>query len=444
MSVRVRFAPSPTGYLHVGGARTALFNYLYARHTKGTFVLRIEDTDLRRNTEEALRTIVDGLAWLGLKHDEGPYFQSRRLDLYKKYAKQLEDSGRAFWREDPGKGKAMVFKIDRTAIEWDDLVHGPSSKDISAEPDLVIIKSDGFPTYNFAAVIDDHDMNITHVIRGDEHYSNTPKQISLYRALGWEPPKFGHVPLIFDPKGEKLSKRRIDEYRGIGLPVTIEDAREMGYLPEALINFLALLGWSPGGNVEVMSLKQMEDLFTIERVGKTPAKFFTDKLQAFNQHYLKQRPFEQVRDLCMPYLKKAYDLGQVPAEKIDHAIRLHVERIRMLSDIVPMTRFFFDPKLQFRQDSMEKVLKVAGAAEVLRTVKDALAQVEPFAAKGLETALRDVAARLKVKFGQVAQPVRVAVTGSHESPPIDRTLELLGRDRVLARIEETIRTLEGT
>lgn len=443
MSVRVRFAPSPTGYLHVGGARTALFNYLFARHTKGTFVLRIEDTDLKRNTEESLRTIVDGMTWLGLKHDEGPYFQSQRLDLYKKYAKQLEDSGRAFWREDPGKGKALVFKIDRTAIEWDDLVHGPSSKDISAEPDLVIIKSDGFPTYNFAVVIDDHDMNITHVIRGDEHYSNTPKQISLYRALGWEPPKFGHVPLIFDPKGEKLSKRRIDEYRGIGLPVTIEDAREMGYLPEALINFLALLGWSPGGDIEIMSLKQMEDLFTIERVGNTPAKFFTDKLQAFNRHYLKQRPFEQVRDLCLPYLKKSYDLTQVPAEKMDHAIRLHVERIRMLSDIAPVTRFFFDPKLQFRPDSLEKVLKVAGVADVLRAVKDALAKVEPFAGKAVEAALREVAAQLKVKFGQVAQPVRVAVTGSHESPPIDQTLELLGRDRVLARIEETIRTLEG-
>ncbi|HEY3226041.1 MAG TPA: glutamate--tRNA ligase family protein, partial [Planctomycetota bacterium] len=257
MTVRVRFAPSPTGDLHIGGVRTALYNFLFARHEKGTFVLRVEDTDQKRNREESLATIKEGLSWCGLAWDEGPHYQSLRLDRYRECAKQLEAAGRAYWQEDPDKGKALRFRIDRGPCRWPDVIHGESVMDTSADPDLVIIKSDGFPTYNFAVVVDDHDMKITHVLRADEHYPNTPKQISLYRALGWEPPLFGHMPLIFAPDGSKLSKRETEKYRAMGLPVSVGECRKLGYLPEAVVNFLALLGWSPGNNVELMTLEEM-------------------------------------------------------------------------------------------------------------------------------------------------------------------------------------------
>ena len=298
MAVKVRFAPSPTGDLHVGGVRSALYNFLFARANKGIFVLRIEDTDQKRNREESFASIKDGLEWCGLRWDEGPFYQSLRLDRYRECAKQLEEAGRAYWQEDPEKGKALYFRIDRGVCAWDDLIHGESRMDTTADPDLVIIKSDGFPTYNFAVVVDDHDMAITHVLRGDEHYSNTPKQIALYKALGWEPPRFGHLPLILAPDGSKFSKRDIDKYHAIGLPATVGECRSLGYLPEAIVNFLALLGWSPGKDVELMTLADMIGKFTLERVGNTPARFLVDKLQWMNGHYIKQAPVDRLVELC--------------------------------------------------------------------------------------------------------------------------------------------------
>ena len=247
--MRVRFAPSPTGHLHVGGVRTALYNFLHARHEKGTFVLRIEDTDQKRNREESLATIKDGLAWCGLTWDEGPYYQSLRLDRYRELAGKLEKDNRAYWQEDPEKGKALYFRIDRGPCSWVDLVHGPSRMDTTKDNDLVIIKSDGFPTYNFAVVVDDIEMEITHVVRGVGHLSNTPKQALLFDALGVSRPVFGHLPTVLGPDGKKLSKR-------LGA-TAVADLRQRGYPPDAVLNYLSLLGWSHPDEKEVLTRAEL-------------------------------------------------------------------------------------------------------------------------------------------------------------------------------------------
>ena len=436
MTPRVRFAPSPTGDLHIGGVRTALYNFLFARHEKGTFVLRIEDTDQKRNREESLATIKEGLAWCGLAWDEGPHYQSLRLDRYRECAKQLEAAGRAYWQEDPDKGKALRYRIDRGPCAWTDVVHGESSMDTSADPDLVIIKSDGFPTYNFAVVVDDHDMAITHVLRGDEHFSNTPKQISLYRALGWEPPKFGHMPLIFAPDGTKLSKRETEKYAAMGLPVTVGDCRQLGYLPEAIVNFLALLGWSPGKDLELMTLDVMIEKFTIDRIGNTPAKFLVDKLLFMNAHYIKKAPLDRLVALCRPYLEKAYDLSMVTPEKLRTAVAQQQERLKRLDEIVPLTKFFFAP-VEYDSVAVEKWLKKDGI-DVVRELKSEIERMPEFGKEPVELMLKTVAGKFGLKIGGVAQPLRVASTGSAASPPIHEVLSLLGRNEVLRRIDDVI------
>ena len=436
MGIRVRFAPSPTGDLHVGGVRTALFNFLHARHEKGTFVLRIEDTDQKRNREESLATIKDGLAWCGLTWDEGPYYQSLRLDRYRELAGKLEKDNRAYWQEDPEKGKALYFRIDRGPCSWVDLVHGPSRMDTTKDNDLVILKSDGFPTYNFAVVVDDHDMNISHVLRGDEHYSNTPKQISLYKALGWEPPQFGHMPLIFAPDGTKLSKRETEKYNAMGLPVTVGDCRRLGYLPEAMVNFLALLGWSPGNDVELMTLEEMIEKFTVDRIGNTPAKFLVDKLLFMNAHYIRKTPLDKLVGLCRPYLEKAYDLSRAPADKVRAAVAQQHERLKRLDEIVGLTGYYFAP-LAYDAAAVDKWLK-NGGFDVLRELKGELKNAPDFGKERIETLLKSIAERRKLKLGNVAQPLRVAVTGTAQSPPIHDVLDLLGRDVVLERIDRAL------
>ena len=433
MTVRVRFAPSPTGDLHVGGVRTALYNFLVARHEKGTFVLRIEDTDQKRNREESLATIKEGLAWCGLTWDEGPHYQSLRLDRYKELAAKLEKDNRAYWQEDPEKGKALYFRIDRGPCAWEDLVHGPSKMDTTKDNDLVIIKSDGFPTYNFAVVVDDHDMEISHVLRGDEHYSNTPKQISLYRALGWEPPKFGHMPLIFAPDGTKLSKRETEKYNAMGLPVTVGDCRRLGYLPEAMVNFLALLGWSPGNDLELMTLPDMIEKFTIDRIGNTPAKFLVDKLLFMNAHYIKKTPLDKLVELCRPYLEKAYGLSHVPPAKLRTAVAQQQERLRRLDEVVGLTKFYFRP-VEYDPEAVEKWLK-AGGFDVLKILKPELQKLSDFGKEPIDALVKAVAEQRKAKLGAVAQPLRVATTGTAQSPPIHDVLELLGRDEVFRRID---------
>ncbi|HEU4339907.1 MAG TPA: glutamate--tRNA ligase [Planctomycetota bacterium] len=436
MGIRVRFAPSPTGDLHVGGVRTALYNFLYARHEKGTFVLRIEDTDQKRNREESLATIKEGLAWCGLSWDEGPHYQSLRLERYRECAAILEKANRTYWQEDPEKGKALYFRIDRGPCTWDDLVHGPSKMDTTKDNDLVIIKSDGFPTYNFAVVVDDHDMFITHVLRGDEHYSNTPKQISLYRALGWEPPKFGHMPLIFAPDGTKLSKRETEKYNAMGLPVTVGDCRRLGYLPEAMVNFLALLGWSPGNDLELMTLPEMIEKFTIDRIGNTPAKFLVDKLLFMNSHYIKKTPLDKLIELCRPYLQAKHDVSAIPAEKFRALVAQQQDRLKRLDEIVKLTDFYFDP-IAYDPAAVEKWL-TNGGFDVVRELKGELQRLSSFGKEPVETLLKSMAERKKVKLGGVAQPLRVAVTGTAQSPPIHDVLDLLGKDRVLERIDRAL------
>jgi glutamyl-tRNA synthetase len=441
MTVRVRFAPSPTGDLHIGGVRTALYNYLHAKHEGGVFVLRIEDTDQARNREDSLKTIKDGLAWCGLSWDEGPFYQSLRLDRYREMAKKLEEMGRAYWKEDPEKGKALYFKIDRARVGWKDLIHGEMAFDTSADPDLVIVRSNGFPTYNFAVVIDDHDMNITRVLRGDEHAPNTPKQIMIYRAFGWTPPEFGHMPLIFDPNGAKLSKREIDRYREIGLPVTVEECRRLGYLPEAIVNFLALLGWSPGNNIEMMTLEEMVKLFTPERIGSTPARFLVDKLQWMNGQYIRKCPIERLVDLCRPYLAAKYGLSGIPAETIQEAVRQQQERLKRLDEIVGLTKFIFLPDVEYDDKAVTKWLRVDGSKAILEELRAGLAPMATFEKDAVENLLKSVAEKRGLKLGRIAQPLRVAVTGGDASPPMHETLSILGRERVKSRIDAMLKKL---
>ncbi|HLF94701.1 MAG TPA: glutamate--tRNA ligase, partial [Planctomycetota bacterium] len=437
----VRFAPSPTGDLHIGGVRTALYNYLHARHEGGVFVLRIEDTDQARNREDSLKTIKEGLAWCGLAWDEGPHYQSLRLDRYRECAKQLEEMGRAYWKEDPEKGKALYFKIDRARIGWKDLIHGDMSFDTTPDPDLVILRSNGIATYNFAVVIDDHDMNITRVLRGDEHSANTPKQISLYRAFGWTPPEFGHMPLIFDPNGAKLSKREIDKYRAMGLPVTVDECRRLGYLPEAIVNFLALLGWSPGKDVELMTLDDMVKAFTIDRIGKSPARFLVDKLQSMNGHYIRKCALDRLIDLCRPYLAAAYDLSKVDLATLREAVRQQQERLKRLDEIVPLTKWVFQDKIEYDEKAVAKWLKADGGKSVLEELRAGLSGLDRFEKEAIEALLKSVAEKRALKMGKVAQPLRVAVTGGDQSPPMHETLGVLGKDRVMTRIDATLKGL---
>jgi len=441
MTVRVRFAPSPTGDLHIGGVRTALYNFLHARHEKGVFVLRIEDTDQQRNREDSLRTIKDGLAWCGIGWDEGPFYQSLRLDRYRECAAQLEKADRAYWKEDPDKGKALYFRIDRGRIGWKDLIHGEMAFDTSPDPDLVIVRSNGFPTYNFAVVVDDHDMGITRVLRGDEHAPNTPKQISLYRAFGWTPPEFGHMPLIFDPEGAKLSKREIDKYRQIGLPVTVDECRRLGYLPEAIVNFLALLGWSPGKDVELMTMDDMIRLFTVDRIGSSPARFLVDKLQSMNGHYIRQSSLDRLVSLCRPYLEAAYDLKGFPADTVREAVRQQQSRLKRLDEIVPITKFVFSPQVEYNPQAVETWLKANGGKAILEELRGGLAAMPAIEREPVEALLKTVADKHGLKLGKVAQPLRVAVTGSDASPPMHETLGVIGKERVMARIDATLKML---
>jgi len=438
MTVRVRFAPSPTGYLHIGGARTALFNFLFARHEGGAFVLRVDDTDQTRNEQAYLQTILDGLRWLGLVWDEGPHHQADRKERYRDAARELEKAGRAYWREDEGKGRALVHAIERGRIAWDDAIHGPSGLDTSNDPDLVILKSDGYPTYNFASAVDEHDLAITHVIRGDEHYANTPKQLSLFHAFGWEPPVYGHVPLIYDPQGRKISKRERYDF-----PVTIQEAQEMGYLPDALRNFVALLGWSPGGDRELMTLEEMVSLFTLDRVGKTPARFLLDKLNWMNGTYLRARtPAERVA-AARPYLERA---GCPPDRLAEPAwlaelVDLYAPRMETLTQFARAARFFFVDEIVYDPQAVAEVLGRPGAAARLARAREGLAALPALGAPAVHELLQKLAAELGCKLGDVAQPIRVAVSGGKVSPPIDRTLALLGRDTTLRRIDAALKPI---
>jgi glutamyl-tRNA synthetase len=408
--VRVRFAPSPTGYLHVGGARTALFNWLFARHEGGEFRLRIENTDTSREVAAAVDQIQDTLAWLGLDRDGEVTFQLDRMAEAQEVARRLVEEGTAY--EDDG---AIRFRMpDEGVTGWDDLVLGRIEVPNEQLDDLVIVRSDGRPTYNFVSPLEDALDGITHVIRGQDHVSNTPKQLLILEAIGADLPAYAHVPLLNGPDGRKLSKRHG--------AITVEDFREQGYIPEAFVNFLALLGWSYDDHTEVMSRDELVERFTLDRVGKSAAVFDYEKLKHLNGLYLRALPPEEYADRLVAYLReRGYEWDE---ELIRRAAPLVQEKIETLGEFPAFAGFFF-----------ARVEPEGGVdGEVLPAAVEALAQVEPFEAGEIEATLRGLAERLGLKPRDAFQPIRLAVTGSKVSPGLFESLELLGRDESLARL----------
>jgi glutamyl-tRNA synthetase len=427
---RVRFAPAPTGYLHIGGARTALFNWLYARGSEGSLVLRIEDTDKTRSTQEAVKNIIESLKWLGLDWDEGPYFQTERLEIYKEHAQKLIEEGKAH-RE----GKAVRFKIVPQEVEIPDLIHGKTKFDTSLLEDLVIMKSDGFPTYNFACAIDDALMKISLVIRGDDHLSNTPKQILLYQALDFPLPQFAHLPMILGPDRSPLSKRHG--------AVSLEQYREEGYLPEALRNYLALLGWGTPESQQFFSSQEMIGKFSLSRVSKSPAVFDLKKLTWMNGQYIKRKMEDKnerkgVIDLVIEHLKKKnYIKGEVTPEKqkwIGKIVEIVGERLKHISQIEDYAGFFFLEEVKFEQKAVDKVLKKEYVPRVLEEVLKRLEAIE-FNIENIEKLLRGLAGELNLATAKVIHPLRVILTGRMVTPPLFESMILLGKEKTLQRIK---------
>ena len=425
MTVRVRFAPSPTGYLHVGGARTALFNWLYARHTGGTFLLRIEDTDKQRSTDEHTQVILDGLTWLGLDWDETLVFQGANLARHQAAADRLLALDKAYLDEG-----AIRFRIPASEIAWDDAVHGRITFRGDDLKDFVILRSDRTPIYNFAVVVDDHDMAITHVLRGDDHISNTPKQIALYQALGWDLPVFGHVPMINGPDGKKLSKRHG--------ATAIGDYQHLGILPAAMRNFLALLGWSPGGDREIMTLAQMIDLFTLDGVQKKAAVFDTTKLEWMNGQYLSAIAPEELLPVIGPQLAA---LGVAAGrEAVLRAVGAVKTRSRTTLDIARQVAVRLDGARVVTDEKAAKEIAKdpAGYRAALAASAAALAGAE-WTPEGLEHALRALAEAQGVPAGKVFQPIRIALTGGTVSEPVNELLVVVGKEAALARLAAAAR-----
>ncbi|MBI4598172.1 MAG: glutamate--tRNA ligase [Candidatus Omnitrophica bacterium] len=429
MSVRVRFAPSPTGKLHVGSARTALFNWLFAKHHHGTFILRIEDTDQKRSNPAFLEDIYASLAFLGIQADEGPVFQSQRQAIYQEHAKKMLSAGAAIEREG-----AVVFQIPPQQVTFTDALRGDITVDTSLFETLVIMKSDGTPTYNFACVVDDALMRVSHVIRGDDHIANTPKQVVLYQALGFPLPAFAHIPLIVGADRARLSKR-------LGA-TSVEEYRQAGYLPEAVFNYLALLGWAPGGNREFVPPAEIIQLFDLAKVRKSAAYFDLKKLDWLNSQYIKQTPVPKLAEMLAPrliakgLLPAAYDrawLEQVAA--IIH------DRLRVLEDIEEEHVFFFQDPPQYHEEAVAQFLRQDGVGPRLLALRDRLSRLASFDAASIEQATRGMIAEQHFASKELIHPVRVAVTGRAVSPPLFEVMAVLGKDKVLKRLDDAATTL---
>jgi glutamyl-tRNA synthetase len=478
-SVRVRFAPSPTGYLHVGGARTALFNWLFARNRGGAFIVRIEDTDRRRSTEESTGRILSSLHWLGLDWDEGPgvggefepYFQMQRLPFYRAVTEQLLEQGKAYYCyctqqelearrkaalaegkapgydrrcrclspqkravcEGEGRKPAVRFAMPsegETVV--DDLIRGLVRFSNEQLDDLVIVKADGSPTYNFAVVVDDVLMKISHVIRGDEHLANTPRQIRIYEALGYPVPQFAHVSMILGEDRTKLSKRHG--------AASLSDYRSSGYLPEAMFNFLALLGWAYDDKTEIMTRDEIIERFRLENVSPAPAVFSKDKLDWMNGVYIRQLPLDDLATHLLPFLENAGLTAK--RETVRRLVPLIQERIKVLADGVPLVDFFFQEEITYDAELLiGKGMDAANSLISLGRVREALDRVPAFDETTLESTLRDLARELELKAGQLFGIIRVAVTGKTVAPPLFGTMSILGKERVLSRIEEAEKAL---
>jgi len=421
MPIRVRFAPSPTGYLHVGGARTALFNWLFARREGGKFLLRIEDTDKARSTNEHTQVILDGLEWLGLDWDEDPIFQGARLARHQHVADQLLKEGKAYMEEE-----AIRLRVPPGELSWEDAVHGRISFKGEDIRDFVILRSDRSPLYNFAVVVDDIDMQISHVLRGDDHISNTPKQIAVYRALGQMTPIFGHVPMIHGPDGKKLSKRHG--------ATAVGDYQHLGILPEAMRNFLALLGWSPGGDREIMSKEELRDLFSLDGILKKPAVFDTTKLEWMNGQYLSAKTAEELLPLVQPELAKLGLNGDTAG--VLKAITAVKTRSRTTLDVARQVAVRLDGKFVALDEKAQKEIAKDTAAyrESLAAAVEALKSVTEWSPESLEKVLRSLAEQRNVAAGKVFQPIRIALTGGTVSEPVNELLSVVGKEAALRRL----------
>ncbi len=425
MPVRVRFAPSPTGYLHVGGGRTALFNWLYARHTGGQFLLRIEDTDKQRSTDEHTQVILDGLIWLGLDWDEELVFQGARIARHQEAADRLLAEGKAYVDEG-----AIRFRVPAGEIAWEDAVHERISFQGEDLKDFIILRTDRTPIYNLAVVVDDVDMAITHVLRGDDHISNTPKQIALYRALGFEPPIFGHVPMINGPDGKKLSKRHG--------ATAVGDYQHMGILPAAMRNFLALLGWSPGGDREIMTQDEMVQLFSFEGVQKKAAVFDTTKLEWMNGQYLSASTPESLLPIIAPQLAELGVTAETDA--VLRAIGAVKTRSRTTIEIARQVAVRLDPKFVTIDEKAAKEIAKdeAGYKTGLQAAMAALRDAD-WSPAALEQRLRALADERGVAAGKIFQPIRIALTGGTVSEPVNELLYVVGKDAALRRLEAAAR-----
>src|SRR5580698_789714 len=438
MKTRVRFAPSPTGYLHIGGARTALFNWLYARHTGGTFILRIEDTDAARNSQDAVNVILEGLRWLGLdwdegpltpdatgpcKGDRGPYFQSRRAENYRRRVEALLSRGLAYEHEG-----AIKFKMQREPVIIPDLVVGKVTRELTdrekLDPDFVIVRSDGQPVFHLVNVIDDLEMGITHVIRGEDLLSNTPKHIALFRAFGVEPPQYAHIPMILNPDGTKMSKSDPDvaKARLASLQTYVED----GYVPEAVRNYLCLLGWSPKDNREVMPIEEIVKLFDLPQILRNNARFDSTKLLWMNGEYIRAMQLDRFLTLAKPFTSGRDD---------PKVLGLVKEKVKLLKELPDWIGYFFTEDYPFDPESVKKSCSAPQTSERLLKLADKFSAVATWDAAGLEAALKALAAEMGIKTGELIHPCRVAVSGKSDGPSLYHMLEVLGRDRVLARLQ---------
>lgn len=480
--VRVRFAPSPTGYLHVGGLRTALYNYLFARKNKGKFILRIEDTDRNRYVEGAVENLISALQWAGLQYDEGPdiggpfgpYMQSQRLDIYKKYAQELITQGKAYYcfctperleelRSEQQRQKLPQAKYDKHClhltqseidarlqkgipkvirlnvvpnqkIEFEDAIREHVEFDSNNVDDQVLIKSDGYPTYHLANVVDDHLMQITHVIRGEEWLSSTPKHVLLYDAFGWERPIFAHLPLLLNPDRSKLSKRQGD--------VAVEDYRDKGYLKEALINFVALLGWNAGDDKEFYYIDELIEKFTLDRVNKSGAVFDLQKLNWLNAEHLRKKSDEEILSMLKKELSNSEFRDQsIPDEKLILIIHVMKERVSFVKDFIYSCRYFFEEPKEYEQKAIDKNWKEDTPKYLIR-LKDEFEKLVNPSKEDYEQALSRVAEELNIGKGQLIHPLRLAVSGQSIGPGMFDLLYILGKDEVVKRIELAVKNIK--
>lgn len=480
MKVRLRYAPSPTGHLHIGGARTALFNYLFAKKHGGDYILRIEDTDQARNKENAEIGFMNGFEWLGLLWDEGPrvggefgpYSCMERLDIYRKYTDQLLAEGKAYRcycteeeleaerealpkeqqmqgysgkcrhltaedraaHEAAGRTHTIRFRVpEDRLLKFHDMIRGDMEFESNGSGDFVIVKSDGIPTYNFAVTIDDALMQITHVVRGEEHLSNTPRQLMIYEALGWTAPEFAHLPLILNETGKKLSKR--DE----SIVQFIEQYAELGYLPEAINNFLALLGWSPGGEQEIFSLDELVEQFSFERVQKSGAVFDAGKLAWMNGQYIKSAELDRIVELAIPFLQKAGFIGaEYDRAWVTELVALYKDGMNAVSEISELAALFFADAVAYDEEEAKAVLAEESVPTVLTAFRNKVSSMEDYSVDSIKAALKEVQKETGFKGKQLFMPVRVATTGEVHGRDLNITLYLLGREKVVNRLTQLV------